>query len=579
MKGKQMKRILSAILASIIVFSSSFTVFASNVDEIFEQISEMRDKEENKAESESTAKDTETAENENSSFINLPTFLKPSDLLYRDFNTIMDLYINNHLYDFTREELMDKFIYDLLTYHPEMYEMLISTMLGTMDPYSTYHEKGSGFLSLESDSAGYGITIDDADDKITITKVSKQSEAEKAGLLPGDVIVGIFGYDTAKLPWYVISLLLKRPYVYISEKGENKQYPDYNPEILITVERNGERLDFTLKKGLVISEELSSAYVNRDDRDIAYISVASFIGETLAQDFKKEIDRFKADGYDKLVIDLRNNGGGSLQLATEMAEIFVENGETMYYYNERRLEEPLAVISDTEKTEFSSISVLVNEHTASAAELMACILRDKAGAVLVGKKTFGKAIGQTTFIMYTGDSITLTSYEVLDQNSESYNGIGLVPELMLDNVEILAVLPELKVFNHTNYKEIAYGVYSEPCLALEQRLEVLGFLGHSVVDGIWDDYTTLAIYFLQRTYFTSGYTGGLNDKTVSLITDLINECKDDTYIEDSQLDCALLYHASLDQARRLIKEKETLAKKQAKLIEENAKKLEAELED
>ena len=140
---------------------------------------------------------------------------------------------------------------------------------------------------------------------------------------------------------------------------------------------------------------------------------------------------------------------------------------------------------------------------------------------------------------------------------------------------MLYVLPELKVFNHVNYKDIEQGVYSDACLALELRLEVMGLLRNASVDGIWDSDTNLAIILLQRSSLhESFYTDGThNDRTVSLITDLINSYKDYTYNEDSQFDTALIYHSSLSQAKRLIAEKEKLAKQQKQLIKENQEKL------
>ena len=567
-----MKRIISVLLAATIALSCSIGTFASNLEEIFESVTSRKD------EADEAPANNETASEEADPFANLPTFLKPTDQLYKVFIDIMKLYAEEHLYDFTEEELMYKFFYDIIATHPEMYELMLNTLLRTMDPYSAYHPKNSGYLSLESDSAGYGITVADTKNGILIEKVLKESEAEKAGILPGDIITGIFGYDTTMLPWYAVSMLLKRPYVYISEKDEDKKYPDYNPEILLTVNRGGETLNFTLKKGVMINDELTSSYKERDGQQIAYIAVSSFVAEDLAERFKAEIERFKSDGYTKLVIDLRNNGGGSLGLATDMAELFVDNGTTMCYYNDKNTDEPIAVISDTEKVEFDSISVLVNEYTASAAELMANILKNCAGAVLVGHTTYGKAIGQSVYNLYGGASFTITTYEVLDVNKNSYNGIGLEPDLALENVEMLYKLPELGVFNHINYKEIIFGAFSDPCLALEKRLEVLGLLKNEMVDGIWDNYTSLSVYILQKTYFTNHSTAYLDDRTVTLITDLVNNCKDDTYFEDSQLDCALLYHSAFDQAKRLIKEKEKLAKKQAELIKENNEKLEAEAE-
>ena len=570
-----MKRLISAILAVAVIFSCSSFVFASNLDEIYESVQEQY--KDDAAEEESVSVETPDSSKADP-YANLPAFLRPTDQLYKIFVDILKLYTKDHLYNFTEEELMYKFFYDMIAKHPELYEMMLNTMLGTMDPYSAYHPKDSGYLSLESSSAGYGITVADTENGILIEKVLKQSEAEKAGILPGDIITGIFGFDTTHLPWYAVSVMLKKPYVFISEKGEDKKYPDYNPEITLTVNRNGEALNFTLKKGLMITDELSSDYKEMDGVKVAYVSVSSFVAEDLAERLKAEIEKIKNDGYTKLVIDLRDNGGGSLNLAIDMAELFVENGTTMCYYNDKKSEEPRAVISDNDKIGFDSISVLINEHTASAAELMASILKNCSGAALIGQNSYGKAIGQSVYTLPGGAYFTVTTYEVLDAESNSYNEKGLVPDLILENVEMLYTLPALEIFNHVNYKEIIAGVYSEPCLALEKRLEVLGYLKADKVDGIWDNYTSLSVYVLQTTYSGEKGTGYLDDKTVSLITELINNCKDDTYLEDSQLDCALLYHSSFDQAKRLVKEKERLAKKQAELIKENNAKLEAEAE-
>ena len=94
------------------------------------------------------------------------------------------------------------------------------------------------------------------------------------------------------------------------------------------------------------------------------------------------------------------------------------------------------------------------------------------------------------------------------------------------------------------------------------------------VDGIWDDSTKNAVWVMQKRSFLSTADGNLNDETVTYITDAINTFKDYTYYEDSQLDVAMLYHSSLDQARRLIEEKKILAKKSARQIEENRRRLE-----
>lgn len=557
------KRIISIILSCLIVASSVLSASASNLDEIRDKVTK----------AEESASDTDTnAETTEKDFHINQSFNGPTGYMYQLFNDIIDLYVEQHLYEFTREELLEKLIYDMIQKQPSHYKFMINTLLGTMDKYSAYHDIDSGYMT-ESETTGYGIVVKDTGDAVVINKVVKNSNAEAAGIMAGDKIVSVMGYDTSRLPWKAVSLLLTEPYVYTSIRNEEGDYDNYNPEIELVVDRNGEHISFKLTKGQVVQNELNLEYY--EEEQVAYIQITSFVSETLDKEFEELLKQVKEKGYKNLILDLRDNGGGSLDLVMSMAENFVDDGEIMCYFNNKTLEKPEPVISDTPNIGFEKISILINRNTASAAELMASILRNKSGAVLVGETSFGKAIGQTVYTLTAGGYITITTYEILDANGESYNDIGLVPELKIDNVEMLYVLPELKVFNHVNYKDIEQGVYSDACLALEQRLEVMGLLRNASVDGIWDSDTNLAIILLQRSSLhESFYTDGtLNDRTVSLITDLINSYKDYTYNEDSQFDTALIYHSSLSQAKRLIAEKEKLAKQQKQLIKENQEKL------
>ena len=550
------KKLTAIILSVCILLTCGICAFATNIDEV-EDISE------------------DQAGSVIGSDLYGTIFQSRSDYLYKLFEKIVDLYVKNHLYEFTKEEAMDKFVYDMIADHPELYEMMINTFLGTMDDYSSYHESSSGFLSVRSPRAGYGIIVKDTGDAVVISSVIKGSAAADAGVKVGDRIVKVMGYDVSRVPWTVISLMLNKPYIYISEKTSTGGYADYNPLTEIVVDRGGELVTFNLQKDVVDNEMLSYEYF--EDSGIAYIGISSFLGDTLDTDFAKLLNDIADKGIKKLIIDLRDNGGGSLDLVLNMAENFVEKDGVLCYFRTKN-SEPSAVISENDKIEFDSISVLINENTASAAELMASILRNKAGAVLIGKPSYGKALGQSVYNLVTGDYITITTYEVLDANGESYNEEGLIPDLAIDNVEMLYEFPALEIFNHVNYKGIEEGVYSEACLALEKRLNIMGYLRDSSVDGIWDDDTHLAVYVFQMAHFSEG-NGQLDDSTVTLITNVINGYKDYTYYEDSQLDVAKLYHSSFSQAKRLVAEKERLANKQKELIEANRAKVLAELDE
>lgn len=558
-------KLISAAIATILIFSTCSVSFASTFNDVqqkFENIEQAR--EEQKKEQNETNSEIKSGSDDDFIYEMLehPT---TADIYYKIFDNIMDAYIEKHLYEFEKDELVSKFIYDLIKTHPELYNTMIDTLLGTMDKYSALHTKESGFLSIASPNAGFGIVVAQNEETAVIEKVLKDSEAEAAGILPGDIIKNVMGYDVSNLPWFAVSMMLKRPYLFIGNKLEDGKYEDYNPPVSFVVERDGVQLEFSFGKGIMNMDELSYSYY--EDEGVAYVQISSFISEDLPSDFKKLIYGIAASGTKKLIIDLRDNGGGNVEYCLSMAELFVDEGETLCYFNAKTLEKPEPILSTNGKIAFDSISVLVNENTASAAELMASILRNKCGAILVGQTTYGKMLGQNVYTLATGDYITITTYEMLDANGESYEGEGLVPDLVLDNVKVLYEMPELLIFNHVNYKEIVPGVYNDACLALEQRLEMMGYLLPSSVDGIWDDDTKTTLYILQVVNNISG-DGTLNDGTVTLITDLINSYKEYTFYEDSQLDVALITHSSFSQGKRLIIEKQRLALQQAKLIEE-----------
>lgn len=539
------KKLISVLLAVSLMFSFGIFAFATDTED-------------------GTSSDTQSSVRNTKSSV--PYYAIPPEYLYSLFDKVLDLYVEEHLYEFSREEVLEKMMKDMIHDHPEFYKMMMNTLLGTMDPYSAFHEASSGFLSGTNNDGVYGIVVSDTGESIVIDKVMLGSSAEKAGIMKGDIIVAVESIDVSSLPWNVVSRILSKPYIYFSEKNENGMYDNTNPEIEITIDRGGERHIFKLSKAPAATNELS--YKIYEEEGVAHVTVTSFINESLDDEFIALINEISQKGIKKLVLDLRDNSGGALELALNMSEVFVDSGVLMCYGNSRELPEPRAVYSDTPAVEFDSISVLINGVSASAAELMASILKNCAGAILVGETSYGKAIGQTVYNLATGDTITITTYEMLDPNGNSYNGIGLIPDLEIKNVLTLYELPKLEIFNHVNYKEIVPGVYNDACLALEQRLEVLGLLRTPDVDGIWNDNTNTAVMIIQRVYTENG-DGTLDDNTVTLITDLINSYKTYTYYEDTQFDVALMYHSSLSQAKRLIKEKEQLRESQAKLIAEN----------
>lgn len=584
MKGKKMKikRILAAIIAAATISTSvfGFTPFGPETT-IPEQ--------ETQQESTDRASD-ENKENASQSTVQQ---IKPRDYLYRAFEQILDAYVEKHLYDFTAEEVFHKFFENFLKDNPAYFSLFMEYLLGTMDPYSSYYEASSNLLEPDKGATGFGFTIKDTNDGVYVESVLPEGNAKKAGFMAGDKFVSVAGINVENQTFNVVSTILARPQAFVElpevreeqanksattqketessdEKAQTSDEPNKTIEqtmVEIVVDRNGEKFTFNLSRGPMKVSQISSMVDENNGKSTAYIRISSFLGDDTDKQFKELIKKYESDGIKHLTIDLRDNGGGSLEYALEMAELFVENGEIISYYQDKTLEKPQPIYSTTEKIKFDSITILINEHTASAAELFTSILQDKGLAKVVGTKSFGKSLGQEVYTLVNGDFITITTYQMLNESLESYDGIGIIPDIAIEDVEMCYVLPSLGIFNHQNYVEIKEGEYSDVTKALEDRMVIMGILREKYCDGIFDDTTKTALYILQKDH-NKAATGYVDYETVSLITKIINSYKPSTYYDNTQYDVAMIVHHSFSQGKRLAKEKERLREEQALLIEE-----------
>ena len=577
-----LKKIIALLLCAAILCTSAFA-FTPYLPE---------ESEREEASSSENEDSTSTEENkENTSNQNTVQHHSSTSYYSNLFNQIMDAYVSRHLYNFSKEELMQKFFDDFLADNPQYFKFFTQYLLSTMDDYSGLYDKDSHFLDgVGEGSNSFGIMIFQKEDGVYIRKVVEGSNAQSAGVMAGDKFVSIMGINVEKLPIDAIINILSSHEDYAPKQdavpaegmtestAEGTTGRATEPKAIpctMVLERKGEKIEFSFEKSTITPSQIDATVIDNNGKPTAYITVASFLGENTDKEFCEKVKQYADEGIKHLTIDLRNNGGGALDYALSMAECFIAKDELICYYNDRNLEVPTPIYSTTDKVSFDSITVLINENTVSAAELMASILKTKGIATIVGTTSYGKSLGQSAYKLPTGDIFTITSYEILDQNKETYNGVGVIPDLMVENVEMCYTLPELLHFNHENYVEIKEGVYSDVTKALEDRLQIMGYLYEQDCDGIFDETTKTALMIFQKARNIDG-DGYVNHKTVTEITRQINKFKSYTYFDDSQLDTALIFHHSLSQAKRLIKEREKLNSKQAELIKARNEELDKE---
>ena len=293
--------------------------------------------------------------------------------------------------------------------------MLKGYVAGLGDPYSKYmtaEEYEAYNLKESGQSVGIGVTVERNEDGLPrIIEVSEGSPAEEAGIQTGDVIVAVdgelvkdLGYDTA----------------IDNVRGES------GTRVEVTVERGSVEVSFEIRRRAFNLKTVS--YEMLDDQ-IGYIRVKNFRENTVDQ-FDEALDFLTASGAEGIIFDMRGNGGGLLESLEKMLDPLLPEGVIATASYQDGTSETI-VYSDASEMDLPMI-VLVDDGTASAAELFSAALRDFGKAELVGTTTYGKGVMQSTRQMDDGGALTLTVATYQTVRSDCYQGVGLTPDIEVE---------------------------------------------------------------------------------------------------------------------------------------------------
>lgn len=287
---------------------------------------------------------------------------------------------------------------------------------GLNDPYSLYYTEEEFKELLEQTSGsfvGIGVYINAAPDDEYITVISpiEGSPAEKAGIMPGDKII--------KVDDKVVSSKDSDGAVAMI-KGEE------GTEVKVTIKRGIETKDIVVKRETIVTETVE--YTSVED-EIGYIQITSFSEHTL-KEFEGALEKAKDDKG--LIIDLRNNPGGLLDVCAEIADLLVGEGTIVYTKDNQGNTEYLK--SDAKKIGIP-IAVLTNEGSASASEILTAAIVDNKAGISVGTTTFGKGLVQTVRELTNGTGFKLTTAQYFTPKDEYINGKGIEPTIKEENVE------------------------------------------------------------------------------------------------------------------------------------------------
>lgn len=248
---------------------------------------------------------------------------------------------------------------------------------------------------------------------IEVTSVFPDSPADKAGLKVGDIIthvndISMEGKLTSELTAYVKST---------------------SGALTLKVKREGKEMTFKASSTLVTIPSVTTEYINKDGKKVAFIDIELFAANTDEQ-FIEALDNLDKDTAG-LIIDVRENSGGHLESVANMLSAMMDKTHVIYELETKG--DIVKTYSDGNKTLDYKVAVLINGNSASASELLAISLKESYGATLVGTKSFGKGTVQKLLTIYlTGEQYKVTTQKWLSPNGNSVDKVGIEPDVKIE---------------------------------------------------------------------------------------------------------------------------------------------------
>lgn len=295
-------------------------------------------------------------------------------------------------------------------------ENAIRGMLTRLDPHSSYmNEKEYEDFSQQSegDYAGIGVVLDMKAGSVSVVSAIPGSPAAKADIKSGDIISQIDGQSVSEMSLAEINKLFDG---------------DEGTSISLTIHRGETVLQPTLVREVIHTNSVSSQMLTPG---LAYIRITQFQEDT-ADSLEKEIAslnvKFTIDG---LILDLRNNPGGLLESAVDTTDFLLDKGEIVSVRGRDAVNQEVFNATPGDLLEGHPIVVLINEGSASGAEIMAGALQDNKRAIIVGEKSFGKGSVQTITPLYHGGAVKLTTARYYTPSGKSIQATGITPEIQI----------------------------------------------------------------------------------------------------------------------------------------------------
>lgn len=283
---------------------------------------------------------------------------------------------------------------------------------GLEDPYSQYYTADE-FQTLKEQTSGsfvgigVYIGVNKENNKITIISPIEESPAARAGIKSGDVVTKVNGNSVESK---TVDEVIKEI------KGKE------NTDVKLTVERENKELNFNITRQTIVTKSVSNKVM---DNNIGYLRITSF-DENTYKEFEQNLSELKSKGIKGLVIDLRDNPGGLLDVCVDIADDLIGEGTIVYTKDNSGNKE----YYKSDKNELDMpMAVLINGGSASASEILTAALVDNGKAIAVGETSFGKGLVQSVKGLKDGTGYKLTTAQYFTPNGDYINEKGITPKI------------------------------------------------------------------------------------------------------------------------------------------------------
>ena len=348
-----------------------------------------------------------------------------------ELNELVSTYdniVNNYYEDVDKEELIDAGIQGMINYLDDPYATYFSG-----DASDDFNEELSGTYD------GIGIEVMLKDGVVSVGNVFEDSPASKVGIKVGDIITKVNDTDiNGKSLTEVVSM--------INSKKKAK----------ITINREGEELSFELSKDTIETSVVDSEIYESNNKKIGYIKIDIFNSNSYKQ-FNSALKKLEKNNIEGLVIDVRDNPGGYLSEVKNILSLFLNKKQVLYQLQTKNKTEKVYGTKKSVDRDYP-VSVIINDESASASEILASAFKESYGSHIVGINSYGKGTVQSASDLNSGDTIKYTVQKWLTPDGNWVNDKGVVPT---DRVETVLQEGETLTYDNDTMLQTAISVVSE----------------------------------------------------------------------------------------------------------------------